>query len=615
MGLIDRLMAPELSASTPGPTHDFWYQPVAGQMAASGQRVDTDTARKLSAWYRGREILATSLAMFPFQVMERLPNEDGSEVARDHPLYDIIHDQPNSWQDAFTWRRQMMYHLIDHGNAYCEIVPGLRGFVDELWPIKDPTTVTPKQNKVTKRIVYHIRQADGTSKAYAQEDIFHLRGASDDGIVGKGILQYARESLGLGQATESYASRLFSQGALHGGTITVPGLLNDEASKRMAASFISTEQNWHRPKVLEQGATYADSKLTPEGAQMLLSRKHTIDDIARWTGVPRMMLENSDPSFGNADQFSLNFIKFTMGGWLCVWEFGCNSQLILNTRRFFVQINRDAIERADLATRSEAYERSVNTGWETVNEVRRRENRRRIPGEADKLRVPQNITGKPAVASEPDEAPAKAAPVSAPRGERTTAEAITFASAERVLRKETLELSKIFGRYDSPQIGHTEPERDAAITTFYGKHHALVMSALLLSESAARGYCALQLSEALAGGMAAVSLWTPDYLASLALAPESASALLRAAIERPVQITTAAGTEVHQHAHAHTIVPDPVPVVTKVERAVVRGDRGVIIGVIEAHTDSAGGKRTIKKQLTRDAKGRITGVVEEYGAA
>lgn len=393
MGLFDQLTRPGLMAATPGPTDDYWYGPVSGPMTPSGQRVDSETARKLSAWYRGREILAVSVAMLPLKVFERLPDEDGAEVAREHPLYDVLHDAPNTWQDSFQWKRQAMYHLIDHGSAYNDLRAGGRGFVDQLWPI-DPTMVTPSQLP-NKRIVYHIRQQNGQTITKTQDEIFRVMGASDDGVNAKGILQYARESLGLAQATESYASRVFSQRGLHGGVVTVPAFLDDEASKRMARSFVAAQNEWHLPKVLEQGATFTESKMTPEDFQMLASRQYSVDDIARWLGVPRMMLENSDPSFGNADQFSLNFIKFTLGGWLAAFEFACNAQLILNPKRFYVEFVRDALERADLKTRTDANVEKVNAGIETVNEVRRGENRRRIPGQADTLRVPQNITGKP----------------------------------------------------------------------------------------------------------------------------------------------------------------------------------------------------------------------------
>jgi HK97 family phage portal protein len=508
MGLLDRFFASTLHASTPNPIDDFWYSPVSGVITPSGQRVDAQSARKLSAWYRARAILMNSVGILPLKVFERLPNEDGAEPAREHPLYDILHDKPNSWQDAFVWKRQATGHVIDHGNHYSRIIAGGRGFVDQLQPIEDPTVVTPELVRSSGRILYHVRQTTGRTLTFTQDEIFHLRGPSDDGVTGKGILQFARESLGNGQATESYAGRVFSQGVLHGGVIKVPGLLDKEASKRMADSFVTGQGQWHMPRVLEQGAEYIESKMTPEDAQMLLSRKYTVDDIARWTGVPRMMLENSDPSYGNADQFALNFSKFTMGEWLSMWEFACNDQLVLNRKRFFVEFVRDALERADLGTRTTANVEKVNAGIETVNEVRRTENRRRIPGEADKLRIPQNITGKPRPEGEAFRPKPKPA---ADDDDAEQARSVVIEAAARVLRKEIKAISALAVKHAGNADKYAE-----AVTEFYAAHSALVSESLLMPKAEADRYCASQAGQALEG-IKAIEQWSEkSYAAGLA---------------------------------------------------------------------------------------------------
>jgi phage portal protein BeeE len=105
------------------------------------------------------------------------------------------------------------------------------------------------------------------------------------------------------------------------------------------------------PKVLEQGSKFVANELTPEDAQMLLSRKYTVDDIARWLGVPRLMLENSDPSFGNAEQFTQNFIDFNMGPWLSLWEFAISDQLILAPQKYFARFTRQALVRGNFKDR------------------------------------------------------------------------------------------------------------------------------------------------------------------------------------------------------------------------------------------------------------------------
>jgi HK97 family phage portal protein len=517
MGLMSRLITGEPRAGW-APDDDRWYRPIGdGVMTPAGMRVDEEQAQKLSAWYRGRNILATILAMLPFPVYQRLPNDGGSEQAPDHPLYDLLHDRPNDFQDSFQWRRAQMFDLIDHGNAYDWIVPNVegRGFVDQLIPI-EPTTVTPKQLVTTLpngaviagRMIYDVRDAKtGRTNTFTQDEVFHLRGAD-----GKGILEYARTSLGTALATESYAAHIFGRGTLNGGWIEIPGTLDKEASERMAESFITAQGDYHLPKVLEQGSTFKPNDMSPEDFQMLLSRKFGIDDMARWLGVSRQMLENSDPSFGNAEQFWQSFLTISMGGWLSLWEFGVNGQLILAPKKYFAQFTRAAIARGDLAARWNAHVASVNAGIVSVDEVRGVEDLNKRGGKADELREPQNITGKPAVADPPAaDPPARKTPPPAPDDTKRRARAIVTESAARVLRKEVQFATRAAIKCaDDPEAWAT------AVEAFYLHHHELVMATMGLNEPAARGYVALQRAELL-DGLAVTEAWTPDYLVGLAL--------------------------------------------------------------------------------------------------
>lgn len=523
MGLLSRIIGGDLFAGTPGPTDDHWYGPVGGATTPAGMRVDSDAAQKISAWYRGRDILATVLAMLPFPLYTRLPHDGGCEPATDHPLYDVLHDTPNTWQDSFQWRRQKMFHLIDCGNAYDWIVPGARGFVDQLQPIH-PRLVTPQQIKSGPnrgRILYGIRdEATGRSTMHTQDEIFHLRGASDDGITGKGILEYARTSVGTALATESYAAQIFGRGTLNGGVIENPGILNDEASKRMARSFLTPPGEWHLPKIMEQGSKFIPNELTPEDAQMLLSRKHSIDDMARWLGVPRQMLENSDPSFGNAEQFDQNFITYSMGGWLSLFEFAVNGQLLLAPKKYYVEFTRDAIARGKLIDRWNVHVAAVNAGIKSVDEARGKEGLNKRGGKADELREPQNITGKPLVDSSDAETPPPARKP-AETG-KARAEAIAVESAARLLRKEVSAVSALAVRHASD-----EDKFVAAVSEFYAKHIELVEQTMQMDRAEAEAYCAGQCGQLMAGPwFEAMDLWkTPHYAEGVAaLALEGAAA-------------------------------------------------------------------------------------------
>jgi len=294
----------------------------------------------------------------------------------------------------------------------------------------------------------------------------------------------------------------------------------------MARSFVTAASNWHLPKVLEQGVTWAPNDLTPEDAQMLLSRKYTVDDIARWLGVPRQMLENNDPSFGNAEQFDRNFVAYSLGPWLSLFEFAINDQLVLASRKYYAQFTREALVRGDLAVRWTAHVAAVNAGIKTVDEVRATENLNTRGGKADDLREPQNITGKPRVPDAEDDdrpdPPAKPPPPPEPPDDGDQARAIVAASAARLLRKEVAEVQKLAVRHAGDEDAFVN-----AVTAFYLKHADLVAQTLQVSEEAAGDYCVGQANQIVNGDwLAALALWkTPDYAEGLAaIALEGAAA-------------------------------------------------------------------------------------------
>jgi HK97 family phage portal protein len=491
---------------TPPPDHDFWYQPT-GTMTPAGMRIDADGAKKISAWFRGRDILATSLAMLPLHLYERLPDDAGANVARTHQLYDVLHRKPNPYGagDSFTWRRQAMFDLIDYGHAYDLIGVGRE------WSLRriDPQLVRYELME-NGRALFHVRDPKtGKTHTYTQDEVFH-REASD----GKGILEFARDSLGLARVTDTYAGKVFGNGTLNAGMIEVPGPMNTESAQALAQSFKTAVGDWHMPKVLPQGAKWAAADgLTPDKAQMLLSRKFSINDIARWLGLPPHMLGDLDrATFSNIEHQGQEFVTYALGPWLSLWEFAINDQLVLQPGRFYAEFTRDALVRGDIATRWAAHVESVNAGIKTVDEVRRVENLNRRGGEADKLRIPQNITGKPKpTAGKPAQRP-EPEPEPDEDAANARARAIVAESAARVLRKEVKAMQQLAVRHAADADLFAE-----AVTTFYEAHAALVSQTLQMELDAAAAYCAGQAAQMLEHGVGALDSWTqPHYAEGLA---------------------------------------------------------------------------------------------------
>lgn len=517
MDLLTGLMTGRLQASmSADPANDaVWTDYAVGPMTAAGVKVSPEGARKISAWYRGRDILATSVAMLPFHMYRRLPNGD-REPAPNHPLDDILDRKANAGTDSFQFKRQAMCDVIDHGWHYSLIVEGARGFVDQLRRI-DPTTVTPEiivDGPLIGQWKFTVRdpKAPGRPKVYRQDQVFYLRG-----VDGKGILEYARDSLGLGLTLEHYASKLFSRGAMNGGIIETAGPLPDpEKMRALAMQFKAAYSDWHMPRVLPNGATFKPAMMEPEKAQMILSRQFSVKDFARWLGLPGHMLGESDGAgAANQEQRGQEFVTFSLGGWLALWEFATNDQLVLAARTYYAEFTRDALAQGDLSARWEAYVGGVNAGILTPNEPRRKENLPAIPG-LDIPREPQNITGRGAKGGPQDnQRPGRKGDPDA------RATKIAEASAARLLKLEVTAVQRLAVKH-----GKDGDAFAAAVTEFYAAHVGRVMEMLLMSEPEASGYCASQSALVLAEWMPALEKFkSEDYaqgLAAWALESEAA---------------------------------------------------------------------------------------------
>lgn len=371
-----------------------WYPSVSsGQQAASGVRVTADSALTVSAVYGCVKVLAETLASVPLIMYRRRP-DGGKERAEHHPLYALLHDAPNGWQTSFEWREQLMEHLLLRGNAYCQIVEGPRGPVDQLIPIH-PDRVKVEQ-LTGGRLRYRVTPAKGKAETLTQEQVFHLRGLSSDGISGLSVITLARETVGLAIALEEFGARLFSQGARPGGVLETPNKLSKESSERLSASWHAAHSGLskaHKVAVLEEGLTFKPLSIAPEDAQFLESRRFSIAEIARWFRVPLHLLGEleSGASYASVEMLGQEFVIYTMLAWFRRWEQVISKSLIAAPQTYFAEFLVDGLMRGNMKDRYEAYNTAIQGGWMVRNEARERENFNKLDG-LDAPLEPLNMT-------------------------------------------------------------------------------------------------------------------------------------------------------------------------------------------------------------------------------
>jgi len=338
---------------------------------SSGKAVNERTAMQTSAVYACVRILAESVAGLPLHVYERTAN--GSKSTKpSHPLYRLLHDEPNREMTSFVFRETLMSHLLLWGNAYAQIIRDARGFPIALYPLL-PDRMAVDRNE-SGELVYTYQSDKGQVKL-RRENILHIPGLGFDGLIGYSPIAMAKNAVGLALATEDYGATFFANGANPGGVLEHPGVIKPEQADRLRESWQSQfgGANAHKVAVLEEGLKFHQMSIPPEQAQFLETRKFQINEIARIFRVPPHMVGDLEKSsFSNIEQQSLEFVKYTLDPWVVRWEQSLQQALILPSEKatIFIKFNLDGLLRGDYQSRMQGYSTGIQNGFMSVNDVR-----------------------------------------------------------------------------------------------------------------------------------------------------------------------------------------------------------------------------------------------------
>ena len=126
-------------------------------MSGSGKSVSPSSAIQVSAVYACVRVIAETIASLPFHVYEA--TDEGSRKAIEHPLYRLIHDEPNLEMTSFIWRETMLTHLLLYGNSYCQIIRTGRSQIDSLYPLLPDHMEVDRDSKGTSAYTLYLKSA------------------------------------------------------------------------------------------------------------------------------------------------------------------------------------------------------------------------------------------------------------------------------------------------------------------------------------------------------------------------------------------------------------------------------------------------------------------------
>ncbi len=335
----------------------------------SGKAVTERSAMQMTAVYSCVRILAEAVAGLPLHLY-RYKEDGGKEKALDHPLYLLLHDEPNPEMSSFVFRETLMTHLLLWGNAYAQIIRNGKGEVIALYPLMPNRMVVDRD--IHGQLYYQYTRSTeeaptmkGVTVNLPPSDVLHIPGLGFDGLVGYSPIAMAKNAIGMAIACEEYGAKFFANGAAPGGVLEHPGTIKDP--QRVRESWQSTfggSGNSNKIAVLEEGMKYTPIGISPEQAQFLETRKFQINEIARIFRVPPHMVGDLEKSsFSNIEQQSLEFVKYTLEPWLVRWEQSIQRTLFSpeEKKRYFAKFNVEGLLRGDYASRMSGYARRDRT--------------------------------------------------------------------------------------------------------------------------------------------------------------------------------------------------------------------------------------------------------------
>ena len=356
--------------------------------STSGKAVNERTAMQMTAVYSCVRILSEAVAGLPLHVY-RYTEGGNKEKAMGHPLYHLLHDEPNPEMTSFSFRETLMGHLLLYGNAYAQIIRNGKGAVVGLYPLM-PSKMTVDRDSRGNLYYLYTRGNDDSpvegenGQVYLPpEQVLHIPGLGYDGIVGYSPLAMAKNAVGMAIACEEYGAKFFANDASPSGILEHPGVLKSPDRVRDSWNrLFRGSGNSHQIAVLEEGMKYQPVGISPEQAQFLETRKFQINEIARIFRVPPHMVGDLEKSsFSNIEQQSLEFVKYALEPWLMRWEQGMARRLFTEAEKasYFIRFNVEGLLRGDYESRMNGYAVARQNGWMSANDIRELENLDRIP--------------------------------------------------------------------------------------------------------------------------------------------------------------------------------------------------------------------------------------------
>ena len=404
MGLIKWIRGESSKETRSQLTDRSWWSTVfSGARTYSGETVTQDTALRQPAVFACVRVISEDVASLPIKIYSRV-SDMVREPIDSHPVAKLFHTAPNSEMTPFTFKETMTAHVLLYGNAYAEIERDNSGTPIGLW-ILLPENITID---ITDGKVWYVYNVQGNDVRLPSENVLHIKGLGHDGIQGYSPIGYARETIGMSQAMEKSGGTFFANSSRPSGVLSHPAKLSEDAAKRLRQGWdgmYSGSGNLGKTAILEESMTWQSLSIPHADAQWLEARAYALQDICRIYRMPPHMIQDlSRATYSNIESQQIQYMQGTLMPWLRRWEEEISRKLLgVDDKSIYAEFLAEEALRGNTIDRYAAYRTARESGWLSINEIRKRENLNTIGEEGDKYIMPLNFSDVEYVEPPPDE--------------------------------------------------------------------------------------------------------------------------------------------------------------------------------------------------------------------
>lgn len=367
-----------------------------GSTSMSGIVVNDSVALSDSTFFACVKVKAQTIGQLPVELFK--VNKDGTETkvvdstGANNKMLRALTLKPNKRQTIQEFIELGVAHMDTSGNYYARIFKNQRDEIISILPFNSADSVMVNELP-NNDLSYTVMYPNGQSEVCSSDEILHIRGLAYNTYKGLDVTNAAADSIGLSVAATKHASNFYKNGSTPGGYLQAKKGLTEDAANRLIKQFENRHasvDNAHKTMVLEEGMEYKKLDISLKEAQLLETRRNSVEEICRILGVPPQMIGyNIGTTFTNVEEMNRFFYNSTLGALITKFENGINSHM---PSGYKIRFDVSKFTKADTKTTIELVDKMFKSSMLTIDEGRAKLGLSPLPENGDLMAIGTNNT-------------------------------------------------------------------------------------------------------------------------------------------------------------------------------------------------------------------------------